>query len=309
MSLHTKYRPKTFEDVIGQVAVVKALRSAVKRAEAHTYLLSGPSGTGKTTLARIVARELGCAPSDIMEIDAATNTGVDAMRDTLEMARHRPFGEGLGRAVIVDEAHGLSKNAWDALLKLTEEPPAHLYWFFCTTQIMKVPATMKTRCLSFVLKPLSEDQLWTLFDQVCKWEKFKVEDVVASLIVRRADGSPRQLLVNLAKCHDTTSKREAADLLDAAVTSQPVLELCRFVTAGKGSWVRAMGFIEDMGEENWEGVRIQVCAYLGKVLRGTTSEKAVVPLVRKLEAFSEPYNQAEGIAPLMLSIARVLYAS
>lgn len=305
--LHVKYRPHTFKEVVGQSAVVTSMSKLIARKGSHSFLLSGPSGVGKTTLARIAAHEVGCEDKDLMEIDAATHTGVDAMRQIQETLRYRPFGNTKARAIIVDEAHGLSRQAWEALLKVVEEPPEHIYWFFCTTQLGKVPATIKTRCTSYALKSVADRDLGVLLDDVIASEKIKISDSIADLVIKEALGSPRQLLVNLALCQDLTDHKKAAEVLRSALTSDPVLELCRYLVKG-GSWAKAMNLVGKLSEENPESVRIVICNYLATVLKGTNSDQPARNLLHILEAFSMPYNASENAAPLLLSVGRALLA-
>jgi DNA polymerase-3 subunit gamma/tau len=144
-SLATKYRPETWEEVVGQDAVVKSMKVVVTKKSSKCFLLSGPSGCGKTTLARIAARSLGIKGGGALrEIDAASKTGVDDMRQVCVDLGYKVLGGG-SRGLIVDECHQLSKAAWNSLLKITEEPPPDTYWFFCTTEPSKVPVTIKRR--------------------------------------------------------------------------------------------------------------------------------------------------------------------
>lgn len=307
-SLHTKYRPSRFEDVIGQGAVVASLSKVIERNSAQAFLLCGPSGTGKTTLARIAAEAKGCAFKDILEIDAATFTGVDAMRDIQEKIRYRPFGKTMGRAIVIDEAHGLSKQAWNSLLKVIEEPPPHVSFFFCTTEVGKVPATIKTRCAAFTLKPVAERDLTQIVNRVMKAEKFNLTVEIRDLVVKEAMGSPRQALVNLALCRDITDRKEAADVLRTASVADGPIELCRFLIRG-GSWMKAMAIIGKLVDENPESIRIIVCNYFGKVAMGSKSDKDAMAALSVIDNFATPYNQSEGFAPLLLSMGRVLLSS
>lgn len=305
-ALHTRYRPTVWKHVLGQDAAVKMLSGMVARRESHAFLLVGGSGVGKTTLARIAAAELGAAANDIKEYDAASNSGVDAMRAIKEACEYLPFGDSKARVLIIDECHGLSKQAWDVMLKKTEEPPAHIFWFFCTTNPGKVPATIKTRCTLVTLKEVKEDDLWNLFDYVHDQEQMDLPDDVAKLVVREANGSPRQLLNNLATCRDVTSKREAAELLRTVADSDTVRELCQFLAKG-GSWQKAMGIYQRLEGEPPEGVRINVTRYFAKVAVGAKSEGAACAALTVLEAFATPYDTAEGPGPLLRSIGRVLF--
>ena len=307
-SLHTKYRPSSFSKVVGNAAVVKSLESVLASDSSHAFLFHGPSGCGKTTLARICAAELGCTPEYLMEFDAATHTGVDNIRDVQEMLRYLPMGGSRVRVVILDEAHMLSKSAWNSLLKVIEEPPSHIYWFFCTTELGKVPQTIKTRCMAFGLSSVSEADLKKLLRRVLKGEKHTLaDDAILDVIVSEAKGSPRQAIVNLSSCMHVETASEASEILKSAVVSEPVVELCRFLLNGGGSWSSAMKIATKLKDTESESVRIVLCNYMAATLRNKTARKDAERILAILDAFDTPYNASEKQAPLLLSIGRVLF--
>lgn len=309
-TLYNVYRPRRFDEVIGQTAVVKALRVVLNDDGAHTFIFAGPSGVGKTTLARISARYLNCEPSDIYEIAAAVRTGVDDMRELQQAAMFRPMGGGEAKAIILDEVHRLSKPAWESLLKVMEEPPPHLYWFLCTTELDKVPKTIQTRAAVFKLKLVSDHDLREILDDIVAREAITLSADVDGLLIHHAGGSPRQLLSGLALVRTAVDKREAAVVLQTAVESEPVRELCRFLIDGKGSWAKAMGIIAKLREEHEpEEVRILVSRYVAAVLISANSDRQAAFLLSVLDAFHKPYFSAEGQAPLLLSVGTVLLAN
>ena len=303
---HTKHRPINWDTVQGQKEPAGLLKKSIDEGTSQVFLIEGPSGVGKTTLARIAAKYAGATDIDITEVDAATYSGADETRKLQEVMSFRPIGGGDVRACIVDECHGLSQKAWDTLLKTIEEPGPAVLWFFCTTNAAKVPKTIKTRCTPIKLRPLTDRELEMICARVIKREKLEVDKSVLAVIVTEAYGCGRQVLQNLAAAKDATSRKEAKRLLDAAAESDATRELCQFLLKG-GSWPRCMEIVSRL-DPNWEGIRIIVCNYMGAVLRNAKSDDSAISTMQLLEAWSTPYNSAEGIAPLMLSIGRSLYA-
>ncbi len=306
-TLHTKYRPKTFDDVVGHTTIIKSLRDVIKRKGSQTFLFCGPSGVGKTTLARISARAAGCLDANVTEVDAASRTGVDDMRAIQEMLRYKPLGQGSKRAIVLDECHSLSKNAWQSLLKITEEPPEHAFWFFCTTEPSRVPDTIKTRATSYTLRDVSYDDLTKLYKRVQQAERLSgILPDVTDTIIKEAHGSPRQLLVNLELCRNAQSRKEANELLYAAEQSEATIELCRFLIKG-GSWTKGMGLLEQLDGENPESIRIIVANYMAKVAKGAKSDREACHALGILDAFSQHFNQSDKLAPLITAVGRVLF--
>lgn len=307
-SLHTKYRPNYFDEVVGQNEVVKSLESIIQKRRSQTFLFMGPSGTGKTTLARICAFEVGCNESEIVPVDAATHTGVDEMRNVVEKTRYIPIG-GMSttRAFIIDECHMLSKSAWNSLLMATEEPPPYIFWFFCTTEPGKIPKTIETRCSKYTLRLMSDADLEVLLDRVLNLEKAKLDPGVRELVIKEARGSARQLLVNLGVCLDVTDRKAAAVLLQSAEGSDATIELCRFLIKG-GSWQNALGIVGKFNGESPEGIRIVVNNYVAAVLKNAKSGNEAIRLLTILDAFADTYNASENMAPLYRSIGRVVFA-
>lgn len=306
---HEKYRPQSFKLVKGQDDEVAKLQNVLAKGTSQAFVFVGPSGCGKTTLARIAAAHVGCDPADVLDVDAATNSGADETRKLQDVMAYRPIGGGEKRAIIIDECHGLSQKAWDTLLKTIEEPHPHAYWFLCTTNPAKVPKTIMTRCVRIELRLLTDTELERVVNRVITKEELDIDDAVKGVIVSEAMGSARQALVNLAAAEHCTTRKEASKALRVLLDSDPIRELCQFLLK-PGSWPKAMAIVDKFPEEdrNYEGRRIVVCNYMGSVLRGAKSDDAATSALQILEAWSTPYNPSEGIAPFMLSIGRTMFA-
>lgn len=198
MMLYNKYRPVNFEDVIGQSKTVLLLNQLVATSFPHTSIFTGVHGTGKTTLARIVANVLS-TKDDIMEVDAASNNTIDDVRRILEWSRYYPKVANSVKVLILDEVHMLSLSAFNGLLKLIEEPPAYLYIMMCTTELDKVIATIKSRSMIFNLQLVSTSELYNYIKAVADKESFNYEDAALELIAANSDGSVRNAMVLLEK--------------------------------------------------------------------------------------------------------------
>jgi len=199
IALYRKYRPENFDEVIGQDHIVKAISGSLEAGKvAHAYLLCGPRGIGKTTVARIIAKELGTSINDIYEMDAASNRRIEDIREINDNIRTLPF-DSKYKIYILDEVHMLTKESWNALLKTIEEPPAHVIFILATTEFEKIPETIISRCQSFIFKKPSDALLSGHIKNIAKKEGYKLEDGGAELIALLADGAFRDALGTLQK--------------------------------------------------------------------------------------------------------------
>lgn len=193
VALYRKYRPLKWKDVIGQDQVVSVLESSIESdGISHAYLFAGSRGTGKTSVARIFAREVGCKPNDLYEIDAASNRGIDDVREIKESVNTLPF-ESPYKVYIIDEVHMLTKEAFNALLKTLEEPPPYVIFILATTEIEKIPETVLSRCQVFQFKRPNETTLSEVAMSVAKSEGYTLESAAAELIALLGDGSFRDM--------------------------------------------------------------------------------------------------------------------
>jgi DNA polymerase-3 subunit gamma/tau len=269
-ALYRKYRPQTFAEVVGQEAVVRTLTNAIEQDKVRqAYLFAGPRGTGKTSLARILAKSVNCqhgptatpdntchscvaitngSSLDVIEMDAASQRGIDDIREIRERVVLQPV-EGRSKVYILDEAHQLTDAAWNALLKLIEEPPPHLLFVFCTTELQKVLPTVRSRCQTFVFQRPRLPELIGKLRLIADGEGIDVPDSALGLIARGARGAYRDAestLDQLASATGGTITMQDVLQLLGAVEDEVLFRLCDQVV--DGDTAGALVFLEELSE-------------------------------------------------------------
>jgi DNA polymerase-3 subunit gamma/tau len=279
-ALYRKYRPQDFEEVVGQEAIVRTLKNAISSEQVRqAYLFAGPRGTGKTSLARILAKGLNCVQGptptpdkvcnpcvtiangtslDVIEMDAASQRGIDDIREIRERVVLQP-AEGRYKVYILDEAHQLTDAAWNALLKLIEEPPPHLVFVFCTTDLSKVLPTVRSRCQTFVFARPRLPELVRLLRRVADGEGIQAPDQALALVARGARGSFRDAVSTFDQLASATENEvtvQAVLQLLGAVEEEALFRLCDLIvdrdTAG------ALTFVEELSEQGQDLGRLVV---------------------------------------------------
>lgn len=287
LPLHLKYRPNTFDEVIGNESLIESLKTVVGRdkGQVRSFLFIGPSGCGKTTLARIVANELGCSERDFFEYNSANVRGIDTIRDIATNAVYAPLN-GKIKVYLLDEFHKATNDAQNAILKLLEDTPKHVVFILCTTDPEKLLKTIKTRCSTYQVNALPRIKILTLLKNVSKQEEVDVDIEVLKKISDICQGSPRQALVLLDQVIDIEDTDLAIQaIVDNTVDEVKVLDLCRVLMKPRKSWKEVSDIIKGLENTEVENIRYAILGYLSSVLLNKESDQ----VLNMIEVFSSSW--------------------
>jgi len=298
MPLHIDYRPKTLKEVEGNRATVESLQSVLERESdiPHAFLFTGQSGCGKTTLGRIVVETLGCAPQDFREVDSAQFRGIDTVREIRQQTRLRPIA-GPCRVWLMDEVHMLgrggssaSNEAQNALLKILEDTPPHVYFILCTTDPDKLLKTIRGRCMQFQVNPLSERQMTRLLKRVVGAEGVKgFPDEAYGLLHKVSFGQPRDALVALDKVIDLPNEQLLKAIEQTAGGEASVQDLCRLLMHC-AAWKDFQPVLKSITEtQEPETVRRYVMTWMQNELLSNKEKVKQAQAFLVLAAFREPF--------------------
>jgi len=285
MSLYHKYRPETLGKVRGNKKIIPVLEKMLqdKTTAPHSFLFHGPTGCGKTTIGRIVAQELGCSKEDFIELDSADFRGIDTVREIRKQSQYAPLNGSI-RVWMLDEIHKSTNDAQNALLKILEDPPAHVYFILCTTDPQKLLPTIKGRCSQFQVELLSEIDMLRLLKTVVRGEEETLEEEIYQQITQDSLGHPRNALQILEQVLSSEPEKRLQIAQQAALEQSQSIELCRALIGGSG-WNKVASILQGVKDQDPEGIRRQVMGYAQAVL--LKSDNPTAGLV--LECFLEPF--------------------
>lgn len=294
--LHTKYRPKEFSEIIGNKQTVSCIESMLKK-EGHptVFLLVGKPGCGKTTLARIIAKNVKCSKHSLLEINAADDRGIETGRAIIQMIKTKPLF-GKSRCIIIDEAQRMTRDLQESLLKALEEPPEGVYFVLCTTDPQKIITTIKDqRCSEFELNPLKDEEIKSLLQDVCKKEKLKVSEEALDYVVEFVEGIPRRALTSLNKVIHLKdqSLKAVKKLLAKEEGLKQAIDLCRAIISRK-QWTDVRNILKDIlkdsRNDNLEQIRQMILGYVSSVALNSNVPNKRAMLI--YECFKEPFYTA-----------------
>lgn len=287
MDLYIKYRPDSFESMIGNDEIIESLKNKILTKEEnrpHVFLFNGNPGTGKTTTARICAKMLKADKLCIHEINSSENRGIDTARQIIEQMRNLPIS-GESTVFIIDELHQTTKDFQNAMLKPLEDTPDHVYFFLCTTDPQKLLSALKSRCVSYTFSSLSPKQLYKLIYKINREEGNNVDSEIMNLISENVQGCPRNAITMYEKIVGL-SLEEAKNIIKLGIDAEhPGNKLAYMLLNGKSSWQEITKQISEL-EEDIEKVRWMILGYMRAVLiKGNQNEKAASIIYN----FKEPF--------------------
>lgn len=267
--LYKVYRPKTLDELLGQERTVKILKTMLSTKKVpHAILLCGDSGCGKTTLARILRKELGCHSTDFLEINAADVRGIDTIRDI----KNRMYlsARNKSRIWLIDEAHKLTNDAQNAFLKMLEDTPDHVYFILATTDPNKLIKTIRTRCSKFELSPLNMAEMRKLINGVLEKEGKKLSDTVKTKLIETIGGGSRAVLTLLEQIIQLDDEKDALELIQKGNIEKQAFDLARILINPKSTWQQVCPVLKDLKEQNQdaETIRRVILGYGQSVLLG-----------------------------------------
>lgn len=277
LPLHLKYRPKSLDEISGNRTTVRALKLILgKSGKPHSYLLTGQKGSGKTSIARIIANELKCSKRDFHEMNSANYRGIDSVRELYSSSVRRPW-DGDVVVYLMDEAAQITKDGQNALLKLLEEPPKHAYFILATTDPEKLLGTIKSRCAHFAMQSLPRSVIVDRLIYICESEECPETyptDKAIDEVARQCGGSMRQALIILDQIIDIENEEEALEvILEAAGDDRQVVDLCRGLLKGQ-RWQYIQKVLKNLDTEP-ETVRHSVLGYMSSVILNGDNPHAV----------------------------------
>lgn len=296
--LYRKYRPSSFDELVGNEATIKAVRKELENGS-HVFLMTGPAGTGKTTLARIIAREVGADDLGIHEINSAENRGIDTAREIMEQMRYLP-STGKANVWILDEIHQQTNASQNALLKPLEDTPEHCYFFLCTTDPQKLIKPLVSRCSVVTMQPLSDSEMAFLLKRTAKAEGRKITKEVGEKIIEIAQGGSRKALKTLSKVLYLDDVEEQLEVLNKETVSDDTdtKELCQACMRNT-SLNNLFSILKKIDLSEPERVRQAVMGYMNAViLNGKISSE----IVATLQAFSSADTYRNGKFALTVAL-------
>ena len=288
MSLYLKYRPTSLEQVKGNSEVIQSLTGLLTNKETcpHSFLLTGPTGCGKTTIARIIAKELGCVGDDLREVDIADYKGIDTIREIRKNTQYMAISSNC-RVWILDECHKLTGDAQSALLKILEDTPSHVYFILCTTDPQKLIPTIKGRCTQYQVAQLTEQSMFVLLRNIVRKEGHELEKQIYDQIIQSSNGHPRNAIVILEQVL-SVEKELRMEVAQRQIEEEgQIIELCRILMNPKSNWASVKEVLNSIKGQEPESIRRVVLGYCQAILlKGESNLAANI-----MEEFWEPtYN-------------------